>query len=303
MQRLTKLHIWQWVLLPAAILALGTVLGLARPDTAWGAKQAYTATYRHAMGDDETRTEARRKCLAGAKRRILEQAGTYVASSTTVKNYQLTEDQITEIAAGIMEVEVLDETTELQGDALVISMSVKAMLDPDEMRARLDEAVARAQAEQSDQEARISELERQIEELRQKQEAAEAESGTASGDDDSTVTVDGGGDDEASSDMAGTLGRLIPEIAVRILTGLPSQKRSDVLRRMDPDARSRLQDQVEQQTRAVEEESSVRTERTLPDPTKDPGYQRKRAVQPRRADPRQRRDREDIFVPWTPRRP
>ncbi len=267
-------------------------------------KQAYTTTYRHAMGDDETRTEARRKCLAGAKRRILEQAGTYVSSSTTVQNYALTDDQITEVSAGVMEVEVLEEKTELEGDALVISMTVKALLDPDEVRARLDEAVARAEAGQSDQEARISELERQLEELKQKQETAEAER-DADGGDTTEATVDTGGDDESvASEMARTLGRLLPVIAVRILTGMPADKRGDVLRRMDPDARSRLQDQVERQSGAVEESLSVQpqaapeTVRTLPDPRQDPSDQRDKAT--RRQELRERRDR-NVLYPWTPR--
>ena len=306
MQLLTHNRESHWVrmrpilygLLVAACLVLWAGQALA-------GKQAYTATYRHAMGDDETRTEARRKCLAGAKRRILEQAGTYVSSSTTVTNYELTDDQITEIAAGVMEVEVLEEKTVLEGDALVISMTVKALLDPDEMRGRLDQAIAEAQAEQSDQEARISELERQLEELKQRQEAAEAAQEAEVADDEDTV-VDTSGDTDS---VAETLGRLLPAIAVHVLTGMSTERRSDVLRQMDPDARSRLQDQVMREkdtsvkTLQVQPQARPETVRTLPDPRKDPGYDRDRATRRKELRKELREDRrdKDVLYPWTPR--
>ena len=298
-----------------------TLVPVCAPVPALAAEQAYTTTYSHAVGDDETRTQARRRCLAEAKRRILEQAGTYVSSSSTVKDFSLTDDQITEITAGVMEVEVLDEKTALQGEALVITMSIKAMLDPDEVRARIDEALAKAHADQSDQEARISELERQLEELKQKQEAAEAATDTASDTASGDTGTDATGVDteEDTSSLAESLGRLLPEIAVRVLTSLPSQRRTDVLRKMDPDARSRLSDQVERQAQVVEEKTAPETVRTLPDPRKDPGYDarpqprrqettRQQRIDRQRVDRRldQRRDDsrdQDVFRPWTPRRP
>lgn len=279
-------------MLPAILAAVCMVCVAA---TALAAKQTYTATYRYAMGDDETRIEARRKCLAGAKRRALEKAGTFVSSSSTVEDYKLTNDQITEVTAGVMEVDVVDEQTTLEGDSLVITMTIEARMDPEEVRERIDEAVARADERQSDQEARISELERQIEELKREQEREKARE-TASQPDEE-ATVDGGtdaGSTGGASETARILGAVLPEIAVRILTGMPAQQRGDVLRRMDPDARDRIQGQLVQERAAQESGGSETQTRSRPD---NPYDQRRDQRYDQRRDERQRQQPAFPF-PW-----
>ena len=61
------------------------------------------------MGDNDSKVDARRIAMQEAKRKALELAGTYVASMTEVKNYQLTKDEIKTYTAGVMATEVVSE--------------------------------------------------------------------------------------------------------------------------------------------------------------------------------------------------
>ena len=61
------------------------------------------------MGDNDSKVDARRIAVQELKRKALEIAGTYVASMTEVKNYQLTKDEIKTYTAGVMETDVVFE--------------------------------------------------------------------------------------------------------------------------------------------------------------------------------------------------
>ena len=53
---------------------------------------------KYVMGDLDSKKDAKALALIEAKRLALEQAGTYIASSTEVKNFQLSKDQINTLA-------------------------------------------------------------------------------------------------------------------------------------------------------------------------------------------------------------
>jgi hypothetical protein len=53
------------------------------------------------LGDLDSKKDANAHALIEPKRLALEQAGTYIASSTEVKNFQLSKDQINTLASGI----------------------------------------------------------------------------------------------------------------------------------------------------------------------------------------------------------
>lgn len=61
------------------------------------------------IGDNDTKIDARRIAIQEAKRKALENAGTFVESLTQVKHYQLTRDEINTYAAGILETEIIAE--------------------------------------------------------------------------------------------------------------------------------------------------------------------------------------------------
>ena len=68
-----------------------------------------TAGGEYRMGDNDTRTDAKRLALLDAKRLALEQAGIYIEGVTEVKNFDLAKEEMRAYTAGI--VEVVEQTT------------------------------------------------------------------------------------------------------------------------------------------------------------------------------------------------
>ncbi|UCF63194.1 MAG: hypothetical protein JSW33_11555 [bacterium] len=92
------------------------------------------ASYKYIMGDNDTKTEAKQLCFIEAKRLCLEQAGTYIESTVTVENYQVTKDEINTYAAAFVQVELISEEIENLGETFSIHTTVRAVVDPAEMQ-------------------------------------------------------------------------------------------------------------------------------------------------------------------------
>lgn len=90
------------------------------------------------MGDNDTRTDAKRLALLDAKRLALEQTGTYIEGITQIKNFDLTKEEIRAFTAGI--VEVIEEATRtiMEGDTTVVRVNVVVRIDPDVVREQID---------------------------------------------------------------------------------------------------------------------------------------------------------------------
>lgn len=145
--------------------------------------QTFTATHTYVLGDDDSRNSARQKCLAEAKRKILEQVGVYLeshselltsaqsgaagstkSSQTTNEERQQMTERITTLTAGIMKTEVVKETFGDVNGRLQITLTVKADIDPDDIQKQL--AAQRAdqgvRKQVKEQEQRIEGLETQL---------------------------------------------------------------------------------------------------------------------------------------------
>lgn len=139
---------------------------------AWGYLNAQNvdtiyATYRYIMGDNDTKTDAKRICFLEAKRQCLEKAGTYIESNVTVENYQVTEDEIKTYSASILKVDIVSEETEVVGESFAIVTTVKAEVDLDFLREQIeniksDDDVA---SEVQQQEKRRADIEKKIQYL------------------------------------------------------------------------------------------------------------------------------------------
>ncbi|MBI4518622.1 MAG: tetratricopeptide repeat protein [Deltaproteobacteria bacterium] len=94
--------------------------------------RAIRASGEYRMGDNDTRAEGKRLALADAKRRALEQVGTYVESISEVRDMKLGRDEIRAYTAGIVEVKEAIEHTALDADgkSMVISVEVVCDIDP-----------------------------------------------------------------------------------------------------------------------------------------------------------------------------
>jgi tetratricopeptide (TPR) repeat protein len=92
---------------------------------------------KYVMGDLDTRKDAKTQALIEAKRMAMEKAGTYLQSTTEVKNFQLSKDQIKTIAAGIMSVEILSEDWKMSGDNMVLTIKIRATVDTSNLKNRI----------------------------------------------------------------------------------------------------------------------------------------------------------------------
>jgi tetratricopeptide (TPR) repeat protein len=106
----------------AAILLLLPVMGICSTE-----EIVSEGTYN--MGDAESPSVAEARALLNAKRNALEQAGTYVKSYSKVRNMVLTEDEVEVLAAGIMEVTILDKKRSVVGDGFHFWVKINAKIN------------------------------------------------------------------------------------------------------------------------------------------------------------------------------
>jgi hypothetical protein len=93
-----------------------------------------TVTGEYIMGDNDTFTEGKKLALQDAKRLVLEQAGTYIESTTEVKDGAISSDEIKQYTAGIIKIDVVDESRSiLENKATVVKVTVRAVVNPDDV--------------------------------------------------------------------------------------------------------------------------------------------------------------------------
>jgi tetratricopeptide (TPR) repeat protein len=112
----------------AGIAMLAACLGLT-PGPAGAEVRTITASGEYRMGDNDTKTDAKRLALLDAKRLALEQVGTYLEGVTEVRNLSVTKDEIRSYTAGIVEVVEQEMRTTLEGETSVVRVDVVAKVD------------------------------------------------------------------------------------------------------------------------------------------------------------------------------
>ena len=124
---------------------MGAVVLLSWPEMpALAEVRTITATGEYRMGDNDTRTDAKRLALLDAKRLALEQAGVYIESITEVKNLDLAKEEIRAYTAGIVEVVEQATRTMMEGETTVVRVDVTTKIDTDVV-ARQIEAVRQSE--------------------------------------------------------------------------------------------------------------------------------------------------------------
>lgn len=134
------------------------------------ATQTITAVHTYVMGDRDSKEDARAFCYMTAKRKVLEEAGSFIQSFSEVKNFELTKDQITSYTAAILGIEVVKEEFGFNNGTTTLTLTVKATMDIAEVRKQLDEIVADkgVQTKMDAQQQQIRKLENQIQTLHEK---------------------------------------------------------------------------------------------------------------------------------------
>jgi len=103
------------------------------PFSAYADSQYVIVEGMHVMGDGETVIFAEDMAIQKAKRMAIEQAGTYVETYTKAHNFNLSVDEISTIAGGVLKVDVLESGRSLVGNALQVSVKIRAEVSSDQM--------------------------------------------------------------------------------------------------------------------------------------------------------------------------
>lgn len=114
------------------------IAGLLLSPAAHAEIKIIEAEITYLLGDADSRVDARRIAIQEAKRKALEQAGTFVSSLTVVKDYQLSKDEVAAYTAGLVDTEVASE--EMRGSVDRPEIYIKA-------RCTIDTAVLAEQIE------------------------------------------------------------------------------------------------------------------------------------------------------------
>ena len=121
-----------------AFLSILSLVSLIAAEPATSEIKTITATGEYRMGDNDTRTDAKRLALLDAKRLALEQAGTYLESVTEVKNLGVARDELNAYTAGIVEVIELSAKDVLEGATHIIRVEVTAKIDTTMVARQID---------------------------------------------------------------------------------------------------------------------------------------------------------------------
>ncbi len=166
------------------ILVVTIVLtSLLQVFPAYAEIKTVTHTIHQPFGGSQSPDDARTAGIARAKREALEQFGTYIESTTVVKDSRVNSDEILALTAGVTKAEVIKQKTYADGDAFGIEITVKVNLDTAVLEKSLNRLLAdrshlKDLADSRDREkkllARIVELEKQNKRKgKTKQQAAE----------------------------------------------------------------------------------------------------------------------------------
>lgn len=129
----------------------------------------------HRMGDRDTREDAIRLATESAKRNALEQVAVYLESVTVVSDMDVTKDEIRTYTAGLVMVLTQQVTTTLDGDVVVIRVSLLAQMDTDEVAQAIT-----ALRESEDARVQLAALKQENEQLQDELNAVNQALGSAS---------------------------------------------------------------------------------------------------------------------------
>jgi tetratricopeptide (TPR) repeat protein len=102
------------------------LLFILLPATLSASSLTYQKDYTYQASEADSKLSCRTIALEQVKRLLLEELGTYLKSSTEVKNFQVSKDQVIAMTAGIVGVAILNE----KWDGKTYTISAKVTVDP-----------------------------------------------------------------------------------------------------------------------------------------------------------------------------
>lgn len=134
-----------------------------------------TVTHRYTLGDNDTRNDARDICFLQAKKMCLEKAGVFVEAdflsvekeSTSAGFSHLTQQQVRSYSGAFIQVEIVSESLQVEGDGMVMTMTVRANVDMADLKGQLSKIVSNEKAKEvvEKQQEQIDVLESKVTQL------------------------------------------------------------------------------------------------------------------------------------------
>ena len=105
-----------------ALLFLTAIFAFAEIKT-------FTQSVTQVIGDSQSVDDARKDAIKKAQANALREAGEFIVTQTTLKNNQLTCDEVEAISASLVKTKVINEKRYLCGDSICWDISVESQID------------------------------------------------------------------------------------------------------------------------------------------------------------------------------
>ena len=112
------------------------------PAVAAGQNREMIASGEYIMGDGETMAVSEERARTNAIRKAAEEAGVFVKSYTKVRNMTLEEDEVELIANHAMKVTLLDKSRSMEGNAVRLTVKIKAVVSEADIETNLKQAAS-----------------------------------------------------------------------------------------------------------------------------------------------------------------
>lgn len=119
--------------LPSIVLSCFIFVLLISPF-AFAETKTFLRDYTYQAGEADSKVTSRTVAMEQVKRLLLEEIGTYLESSTEVKNFELTKDQITALTAGIVKLKIMAE----QWNGEKYWLKAEMVVDADDVTKKID---------------------------------------------------------------------------------------------------------------------------------------------------------------------
>jgi hypothetical protein len=157
-----------------AVVVLGSGLLVSLPLLAHAATQTVTEQASYALGDNDTRAQARDICLAKVERKALEESGSLVESEMDMISAEKAggvsdqaQQHVRSYVGAVVTAAGVKDQFRMDGERIVIDCAATVTFNPDDVRDRLKavrtDNTTKAQVDQ--QQARIAALEAQVQNL------------------------------------------------------------------------------------------------------------------------------------------
>ena len=114
-----------------AFFLLGSLPLLGWAESSEEVKGRYCYTY----GDEETPAQGKKKALALARERAVENHQVFISSKTSIENFQLKEDLIQSVSAGMLQNVTIQEETE---EGRIVCVGIVAKIEPSLMQKEIE---------------------------------------------------------------------------------------------------------------------------------------------------------------------